>query len=158
MQRKQPERAGHSQGGHASASNMRRIAAIEVASLVPSLEPLLAHRGRAVGPLLGLHTALRLLLDAVVADRSRGVERLRNLGIRGCLEEAGVRGVPRPNAREAIGLQLDADGCGVAALTRREQTEMFLHVMAVLVCDDVSLGEWPALRAEALRQLLEEAD
>src|SRR6266851_6001084 len=105
MQTKQPERAGHSRGSPTTTSNIRCIAAIEVASLVPSLEPLLAHRGRAVGPLLGLHTALRLLLDAVVADRSRGVERLGNLGIRGCLEEAGVRGVPRPNAGEAIGLQ-----------------------------------------------------
>ena len=30
--------------------------------------------------------------------------------------------------------------------------------MAVLVSHDVSLREWPALGAEALRQLLEEAD
>src|SRR5207244_10595811 len=135
------------------------IAAIEVAGLVAGLVPLLALGGRAMGPFLRLHAALRFLLDAIVADRSRRIERLRDLCVRGRLEVTGVRGVPRPDPSEAVRLKLDADRCGVVlALAGREQTELVLHVMAVLVSHDVSLREWPALGAEALRQLLEEAD
>src|SRR2546430_12163959 len=106
-------------------------------------------------PLLGLHAALRLLLNAIVADRGRRVERLRDLRVGGRLEVARVRGMPRPHAREAVGLELDADRCGIAALTRGQGTELVLHVVAVLVRDDVSLRERSALRAEALGELFE---
>src|SRR5438045_7804792 len=129
MHMEQRERAGHSTSG----SDMRRVAAIEVAGLVAGLEPLLALRGRAVRPFLGLHPTLRLLLDAIVADRSRGIERLGDLDVGRCVEVARVRGVPCPHSREAVSLQLDADGPGVAALTRRKQTELVLNVVTVLV-------------------------
>src|SRR6185503_4787232 len=141
----------------AVGSGAGRVAAIEVAGLVPGVEPLLALRGRTVSPLLGHDLTLGLLLDAVVADSGGGVERLRDLGVRWLLEVAGVRRVLRPNTREAIGLELDADGLRVRS-GLQEQSELVLHVVAVLVRDDISLGEGAALRAEPRVQLLEEAD
>ena len=64
--------------------------------------------------------------------------------------------MPRPHAGEAVGLELNPDGLRVRS-GLREQAELVLHVVAILVGDDVPLGERPALRAEPLRQFLEEA-
>ena len=66
----------------------------------------------------------------------------------------------RPDAREAIRLQLDANGLALrpgASARVLQQTELVLDVVAVLVGDHVTLGEWSALRAEAGAQLVEEA-
>src|SRR5207247_3578905 len=133
------------------------VAAIEITRLITGAVPLLALRRRAVRPLLRLHAPLGLLLDAVVADGSRGVQRLRDLRVGRRLEEAGIRRVAGPHPREAVGLQFDLDRGG-ARSGLREQTELVLDVMAVLVRDDVALRERAALRAETLLQFLKEAD
>src|SRR2546422_4660905 len=132
------------------------IAFIEIACRVAGLEPLLALRCRSVRPLLGHDTTLRLLLDAIVADGRRGVERLRDLRVRGLYEVSGVGGVLRPDPRKAVGLELETNGLRVRARLQQE-VELVLDVVAVLVGHDISLRERPALRAEALGQILEEA-
>ena len=69
-------------------------------------------------------------------------------------------GVVGPDARVAVGLQLDAHGVrgrtAVAALHAGGRAQQVLHVVAVLVGDDVGAGEVAALRAEAGLQLLVE--
>src|SRR5438309_8759 len=133
------------------------IAFIEITRLIARPEPLLALRGRAVRPPLWLNATLRLLLDAIVANGCGGIQRLADLGVGGRLEITGVRGMPGPDAGKAVGLKLDPHRLRIRS-GLREETELVLHVVAVLVGDDVALREGPALRAEALRQLLEEAD
>jgi len=61
-------------------------------------------------PRLGRHLTLELSLNAIVTDGRGGVERVRDLGLRQRLEEARFRGMARPDAREAIRLELGADG------------------------------------------------
>src|SRR5207302_5858116 len=112
-------------------------------------------RGRAVCPLLWLDTTLRLLLDAVVTNGGRRVEGLPDLRVGGWFEITGVRGVSRPHARGRIRRQRDTDGLR-ARSGLGEESELVLHVVAVLVGHNVSLREGPALRAKALRQLLKE--
>src|ERR1700730_12126664 len=107
-------------------------------------------------PLRRLHATLRLLLDAVISYRGRGIERLRDLGVGRRFEIARVRGMPRPHTREAVGLLKILDRCGVAAVIRRQGSEQVLHVMAVLVSHDVPLRERAALRAEAPGEFGEE--
>src|SRR5438094_10204544 len=139
-----------------SSANSGCIAFIEIAGLIAGAEPLLALCGRAVRPLLRLDPALRLSLDAIVAHCCGGIERLCDPGAGRGLEVPGIGGVPRPPAGEAGGLELNPRGLRVRS-GLREQAELVLHVVAVLVGDDVPLGERAALRAEALRQFLEEA-
>ena len=55
---------------------------------------------------LGIDPALRLLLDAVVADCGGGVERL--LDLLRVVEQPAVADAVRPHAGEAVGLQLEA--------------------------------------------------
>jgi hypothetical protein len=113
-----------------------------------------------VGPRLGRHLALDALLDAVVADRRRGVERLPDVVLGELAEEPGALGVARPHAREAVGHELDADRAALGPDILRsvpEHAEQVLDVMAVLVGDHVALGKRPALRAEPLLQLVVEA-
>ena len=59
-----------------------------------------------MGPRLGRDVALRLALDAVVAHGSRGVQALGDLRIRQLRQVAGFRGVVRPDARQAVSLEL----------------------------------------------------
>src|SRR5436309_3421418 len=59
--------------------------------------------------------------------------------------------------QQLFGTRLSPRRCG-ARSGLREQTELVLHVMAVLVRDDVALRERAALRAETLLQFLKEAD
>src|SRR4051812_2636851 len=82
-----------------------RVAAAGVAGAVARLEPALALRGRAVREGLRVDAAGRALLDAVVADRGRGVEAVRDVLLGQVLDEAGVDGVRRPHARVAVGLE-----------------------------------------------------
>ena len=63
-----------------------------------------ALRRRAVRERLGLDVALRALLERVVADLRRGVERLVDVAE---VEDLAAVRVLRPRAGEAIGLQLD---------------------------------------------------
>ena len=75
------------------------------------------------------------------------------------VRKARVHRVARPNSREAVRLELDPHRPALGALVLRaaEDAEQVLDVVAVLVGDDVRLGERPALRAEARAQLVEEA-
>ena len=79
-------------------------------------EPGPALVGRAVRPRLGRHAALGALLDAVVAHRGRGVERLVDILARDVLDEPGVERAADPEPRVAVGLELDAH---LAALRAR---------------------------------------
>ena len=83
-----------------------RVAAVRVAGLPAGREPLLALGGRAVRPRLRIHAALRLLLDPVVADGRGGAQRILHVGGRHLRQVAGLLRVVRPDAGEAVGLQL----------------------------------------------------
>ena len=138
---------------------VERVAGRRVALVVARAEPLLALGRRAVRPRVRVDLAARRLLDPVVADRAGGIEGIRDLGRRERLEELGARGMVRPDAREAVGLELRPDrvalgAAGVAGLP--QEAQQVLDVMAVFVGDDVALGERPAGRAEPVAQLLEE--
>src|SRR5919204_6473530 len=158
-----PEESGHAieNSGRAPtipSTDPGRVAAIHISGCITGPEPLLALRRGSVRPFLRHDVALRLALDTVVAHRRRGVERLRDLGVRRLLEEPRVRGVTRPDSGEAIRLELRPDRGRVGGLVLGEKAALVLHVMAVLVRDDVPLRERTALRPEPLRQVLEEAD
>src|SRR5207249_3338100 len=73
---------------------------------IAALERCFPLRGRAVRELLGLHVALCLLLQRVVADLRRGVERLVDIA---GLDDAAAVGVLGPRAGEAVRLQLDVN-------------------------------------------------
>ena len=110
---------------------------------------------------------LGLLLDPVVADRRGCVDRARDV----------VLGDPEMKVSPFWSLTVDAawtqtpakqSACSsirtdalvgpvVAALVLRQRAEQVLHVVAVLVGDDVRLGEVAARRAElALQHVVEE--
>ena len=114
-----------------------------------------------MGPGVGVHVALRLLLDAVVTHRCRRIKGLCDV-VRGQLcDEAGLDRVVRPHAGEAIGLELRLDRAAAGPArpaARRQEAEEVLDVMAVLVGDHVGLGERPAFGAELALELLEEAE
>ncbi len=143
-----------------------RVAVLQVAALVAGGEPALSLGRGAVGPGVLVDPAARLLLDAVVADRGRGRQRRADVRCRQRLEEGRAvagrrrRRVVGPDPGQAVGHQLGADraaGRALGVLLRAvEQAEDVLDVMAVLVGDDVLLGQGPAVRAEPAGQLVEE--
>ena len=100
-------------------------------------------------PRLGGDLALKLFLDAVVSNRGRGIEAVVHVGLGEVGDEAGVDGVGRPHTRVAVGLQLDPDRAALRALAVAarpiQDTGQILDVVAVLVGEDVGLGERPAL-------------
>ena len=113
-------------------------------------------------PLLRIDLALRLLLDAVVADRARRVETGVDVLLRQLDDQALVDGVARPIRRRnnRPGARCERRGSralGVAA-DPIEHARLVLHVVAVLVRDDVRLRERRAPRAEARLELVEEAE
>ena len=113
-------------------------------------------------PRLRVHLALRLLLDAVVADRRGRVEAGVDVVLGELLDQAGLHGVRRPHAGVAVRLELGPDGPALRALAvaadALEDAELVLHVVAVLVRDHVRLGERRLARAEARLELVEEAE
>src|SRR5690242_9106778 len=140
------------------------IAAFELAALITALEPALALGRGAVSEGVRHDIALRLLLDLVVADRARRIQRV--VDIAGLDDVFALLGVIGEDAGEAIGLQFDAHlqsiRLGLAhALPHRlhliHDAEQLLHVMADLVGDDIGLREI-ALYAEAVLQLLVEVE
>ena len=112
-------------------------------------------------PRLRRHAPLRALLDPVVAHGGRGVERLVDVLAREVLDEPRVERAADPEARVAVGLELDAHlaalRAGVAVRAPQYAGEV-LDVMAVLVREHVGLGERAALGAELRLQLVEEAE
>src|SRR5207249_2577631 len=156
--RPRPARPRRSELGRAE-----RVALPQLAGLEAPAEPVHALPGRAVREGLRRHAALGLTLQPVVPDRRGGVERLLQIAL---LEDvARLLGVVRPDAGQAVGLQLDADGRRVAlraaALPRGRDllgdAEQRLHVMADLVGDDVGLREVTG-RAETIAKRAEEAE
>ena len=109
----------------------------------------------------GWTLTLRALLDAVVSDRSCCVERLGDVLSRQILDESRLERLAYPEPRVAIGLELDAD---LAALRARvtirapKHAGQVLHMVAVLVGQDVCLRERSALRPELGLELVEEAE
>ena len=101
------------------------------------------------------------LLDAVVADRRRGVERIGDVLPRDVLHESRVERVADPQPGVAVGLELEPH---LAALRARvaarapQRAGQVLDVVPVLVGEDVRLGERAASRAELRLQLVEEAE
>ena len=67
-------------------------------------------------PGLRVHLPLGLLLDAVVADRRRGVHALVDVGLGQLLDEPGLDRVRRPDAGVAVGLQLAAHRLALGSL------------------------------------------
>src|SRR6266536_992906 len=143
------------------------VAARHRTALEPGVEPAYALLGRAVGERVGHDIALRLPLQAVVADRRRGLERRFDVAL---LDEfpALLRTIG-PNPGETVGLQLDLDlqvvGLDLAEgvlplLHLRQDAEQILHVVPDLVGDHVGLGELAGLAvvaaAEAALQVAEE--
>ncbi len=109
----------------------------------------------------GIDPTLRALLDAVVADCRGGVERVGDVLTREVLDEAGVERVADPEPGVAVRLELDAHlpalRAGVAVGAPQDARQV-LDVVAVLVREDVRLGERPAACAELRLQLVEEAE
>ena len=117
--------------------------------------------GGSVRPRLPVDLAGRGLLDAVVADGRGGVEPVGDVGIGQLLDQRRLDRMGGPHARVAVGLELEAHRAGAWALARLDpavRAEQVLDVVAVLVGDDVGLGERAALRAEALAQLVVEPE
>ena len=85
----------------------RYSAALHFAVLQAAIEPAHALLAGAVGEAVGHDAALRLLLQAVVADGSGGGERLIDVVFIDHLAAAILVGVIGPHAGQAIGLQLD---------------------------------------------------
>src|SRR6476620_5960854 len=127
--------------GDAPASDLtgEGVAPRGVAALIAGREPLLALLRRAVRPRVGVHLALRRLLDAVVTDRSGCVERVRDLGVGDLLEITGGCCVVGPDAGEAVGLELGADGAalgaGLVAPARLQEAKEVLDVVPVFMGD-----------------------
>ena len=78
----------------------------QAAALEAALQPLDALGGRAVRERLWHHPALRLTLQAVVANRSRGAKALFRIAR---LNQIVSRRVMAPYPRIAVGLQLLPD-------------------------------------------------
>src|SRR6266849_3512857 len=132
------------------------VAARHTTALEPGVEPAHALFGRAVGESVGDDVALRLPLQAVVADGGRGLERSFDVAlldqIPALLRTLG------PDPGETIGLQLDLDlqvirldlADGVLTLLHlRQDAEQILHVVTDLVGDHVGLGELARLAVVA---------
>ncbi len=87
--------------GHHLQIGLERVAGIRITALQPDLEPLLSLGRRAVGPGLGIHLALGLGLDAIIAHRLGGVECLCHLFGGQRHQVAGLDRVARPTPRRS---------------------------------------------------------
>src|SRR3954454_14842347 len=119
------------------------VAGVGVSGAIAGREPLLPLSGRAVRPRLRVDLSLELLLEAVVADRGCGVEPVGDVGLRQLGDVTRAHRTVRPYAGEAIGLQLEVDTPafrpGDSLADPAHGAEQVLHVVAVLVRDDVGL-------------------
>ena len=133
-------------------------ATVRVAGVEPPTEPRLTLLRRAVGQRLRDRRDPASLLDPVVADGARPLQRLVDL--RSGVELVATVSVVRPHSGEAVGLQLECDRVSVRVLGvlllelvhLGVDAEHVLDVVAVLVGDDVLRGE-VARRPEALLEL-----
>lgn len=119
-----------------------------------------------MGPGFGVHEAPGLLLDVVVAHRAGRVDRVGDLLLGGLLEIryavliALLGHVAHPRAGEAVRLQLGAHavavGAGAVVRVLVHDPGDVLHVVPVLVSEDVELGEVAGRCIELLAQEAEE--
>src|SRR4051794_21883206 len=130
------------------------VASLHIAALQPVLKPALALLGGAVRKRVRDRVALRLLLQAVIADRGRCAHSGFDIArLDGLPSLVGLRG---PDAGEAVGLQLDfhLEMIGVRLahallllLHLGKDAELVLHVMADLVRHHIGLRELAGARA-----------
>src|SRR5215212_1923083 len=138
------------------------VALLRAAGLQALFEPTDPLRRAAMSKGVRHHYAARLPLQPVVPDRGGGVHRRLDIALfDNVLHAIGVVG---PNAREAIGLQLQAHRnliraplIAAPALVGRflKNSERVLYVVADFMRDHIGFGEF-ARRMEAVLHLLEE--
>src|SRR5947209_16933015 len=145
-----------------SGAGREGVAGVGIAGAVAGREPLLPLRRRSVRPRLRVDLALELLLQPVIADSSSSVESIADVGLRQLADVARADCTIRPDAGEAVGLQLQLDtaalGPGHSLPHLVHGAEEVLHVMAILVRNDVGLRKGSTRRAELAAQLVEEAE
>ena len=149
--------AGHG-GAIIAWPTAKVLQALTVPSLKPVDEPALALLGAAVGEAVRHHGALRSPLQRIVADRGRRLQRRVDVAR---IEELVLRlGVVRPDAGEAVGLQLDhapavwldcarSPEAALRLLHLGQDAEQVLHVMADLMRDHIGLRELAGLAGAA---------
>src|SRR4051812_14947283 len=134
------------------------VAVLGPSGVEAALEPPHPLRGSAVGERFRHDAALRLLLQAIVADGRGGVERLFQVARLQLLHRAGV---VAPDPGIAIGLKLHANRDAVVFSLRGASLRVFqpleaagelLHVVADFVRDHVRLREI-ARRMEAVLEI-----
>src|SRR6266545_1226700 len=159
---------GRGAGGEGLQRPLERVALARVAGLHADPEPLDALVGGAVGPGLGIDRAAGLLLDAVVADRRGGGERLFDIPR---IEDDALARIPplgrfvAPASGEAVRLQLHPYGESIRfpRVLLLELAHLLvdpgqvLDVVPELVREHVGLRE-VAGRSEALLELLIEPE
>ena len=145
---------------------LESIAGRERAAFEPGGEPAHALLRRAMREGIGHHPALSLLLQPVISNRCRSLQRRLDVAR---LDEIPLRlRTIGPHSREAIGLQLDAhlqpvgrgpveSLLGLAHL--RKDSELILHVMTYFMRNHIGLRElagFAVASAEALLDITEE--
>src|SRR5918994_2892157 len=120
-----------------------RVADGRTALFVAAREPAATLLRGSVRPGLGIRLSLRLLLDAVIANCVRCVEGLVDVGLRQLFDQPRLDRVGRPDAGEAIGLELRSHRTALGSLgvvsNPVENAELVLDVVPVLVRDHVGL-------------------
>src|SRR5215213_357495 len=147
----------------ASDGALEGVARAELPRFEARREPVLALLRGSVRPRLRVHLALRLALNAIVADGACRVERGCDVRLRDAGDEARLLCMIGPDAREAVGLELRAHRAALGPLpvTRPrppERPREILHMVTVLVREHVRLGERSAARAEPGAEVVEEAE
>src|SRR5262245_25084729 len=129
-------------------TRLKRVALAEIASLVTTAEPADALFGTAVGKRIGHDVTARAALESVVTNRGSRAHRFLDIaGFDNALDPVGI---PRPNAGQKIGLQLETDRKLIVfgftdstahGLDTIGNAEKILHVMSHFVCYHVGLRE-----------------
>lgn len=108
-----------------------------------------------------MDATLRLGLDAVIADRGRGIERFRYVRAGQWLKVLGLGRVVRPDACVAVRLEFDPNRLTLGARLTAPLVQCPLQVLdmvPVLVGKNVGFRERSALGPELGLELLEEAE
>src|SRR5258706_10247202 len=104
-----------------------------------------------MGPRLRRNVALCLVLDAVVAHSSRGIQALGDLLVRYLCQVAGFSGMVCPDTSQAVGLEFNLNRVALRprGTSLVQHTEEILDMMAVFMSQHICLGERAALSAKA---------
>ena len=114
-------------------------------------------------PRFRVDAPLGLFLNTIITDRGSGVQAVRDVLVRQLHEVARLRGMIRPDARVAIRLEFGAHRCTlwpglVSGGTVENAALQILHMMTVLVRDDILLREGSACRTELRLQVIVETE